>query len=48
MMALLNVPNWLLVAFVAVVLALAVELSVRRTRIEFRLARSIWRAHTRR
>jgi len=42
------VPNWALIGFVLVVLfPLAVVLSVKRIRVESRLARTLWLALTR-
>ena len=43
-----SVPNWAVIAFVLVVLfPLAVVLSVKRIRLESRLARTLWLALTR-
>ncbi len=43
------IPSWATAAFVAVVLVpLAIVVSVKRMRIEFRLARTLWSALTRR
>ena len=43
-----SVPNWAVIGFVLVVLfPLAVVLSVRRIRLEGRLARTVWLALTR-
>ena len=43
-----SVPNWALIGFVLVVLfPLAVVLSVKRIRVESRLARTLWLALTR-
>ena len=43
-----SIPNWALIGFVFVVLfPLAVVLSVRRIRLESRLARTLWLALTR-
>ena len=41
------VPNWAVIGFVFVVLFLAIVLSVRRIRLESRLARTLWLALTR-
>ena len=43
-----SVPNWAVIGFVLVVLfPLAVSLSVKRIRLESRLARTLWVALTR-
>ena len=43
-----SVPNWAVIGFVVVVLfPLAVVLSVKRIRLESRLARTLWLALTR-
>ena len=43
-----SVPNWAVIGFVFVVLfPLAIVLSVRRMRLESRLARTLWLALTR-
>jgi uncharacterized protein (DUF983 family) len=44
----LSVPNWAVIGFVFVVLfPLAIVLSVKRMRLESRLARTLWLALTR-
>lgn len=42
-----SVPDWAVVVFVAVMLILAIFLSVKRMRVEARLARTLWHALTR-
>jgi len=41
------VPNWAVIGFALVVFLLAVVLSVKRIRLESRLARTLWQALTR-
>ena len=41
-----SVPNWAVVAFLLVVFALGIVVSVKRMRTERRLARALWHALT--
>ena len=41
------VPDWAVVAFVAIMVPLAIALSVKRMRVEARLTRTLWQALTR-
>jgi hypothetical protein len=41
------VPNWAVIGFALVIFPLAVVLSVKRIRLESRLARTLWQALTR-
>ena len=43
----LSVPNWAVIGFVFVLLSLGIVLSVKRMRLESRLARTLWLALTR-
>ena len=42
-----SVPNWAVIGFVFVLLSLGIVLSVKRMRLESRLARTLWLALTR-
>ena len=42
-----SVPDWAVVALLVVMVPLAVVLSVKRIRVEGRLARTLWHALTR-
>jgi hypothetical protein len=42
-----SVPDWAVVALLVVTLAVAIVLSVKRMRVEGRLARTLWHALTR-
>lgn len=42
-----SVPNWAVVALLVVMFPLAIVLSVKRMRVEGRLARTLWQALTR-
>jgi uncharacterized protein (DUF983 family) len=42
-----SVPDWAVVALLVVMVPLAVVLSVKRMRVEGRLARTLWHALTR-
>ena len=41
-----SVPDWAVVAFVVVLVPLAIVLSVKRMRVERRLTRTLWHALT--
>jgi hypothetical protein len=42
-----SVPNWAVVAFLLVVFAMGIVISVKRMRVERRLAGAVWQALTR-
>jgi hypothetical protein len=42
-----SVPDWAVVAFVVIMVPLAIVLSVKRMRVEGRLTRTLWQALTR-